>query len=100
MPNSLWASIFKPFSLESLKLNTIEYLEYKQIQKLDEKINTTIFDEEIIRDIFPLSNMEDNNKEFTYDKRLYEITNSTYPKIEKIVTSNRNLKQKYLHVKK
>jgi hypothetical protein len=40
-------SIFKPFSLESLKLNTIEHLEYKQIQKLDDKINTTIFDEEI-----------------------------------------------------
>ena len=40
-------SIFKPFSLESLKLNTIEHLEYKQIQKLDDIINTTIFDEEI-----------------------------------------------------
>ena len=93
-------SIFKPFSLESLKLNTIEYLEYKQIQKLDEKINTTIFDEEIIRDIFPLSNMEENNKEFTYDKRLYEITNSTYPKIEKIVTSNRKPEAKIFACKK
>lgn len=93
-------SIFKPFSLESLKLNTIEHLEYKQIQKLDDKINTTIFDEEIIRDIFPLSNMEDNNKEFTYDKRLYEITNSTYPKIEKIVTSNRKPKAKIFTCKK
>ena len=30
-------------------------------------------------DIYP-----DLNKEFAYDKRLYEITSSTYPKIEKL----------------
>ena len=76
--------ILKPFSLESLKLNTIEYLENQQIQKLKDKINTTVFDEEIIIDIFPLSNREEINKEFAYDKRLYEITSSTYPKIEKL----------------
>ena len=62
-------SILKPFSLESLKLNNIEYLEYQQIQKLKDKINTTVFDEEIIIDISPLSNREEINKEFTYDKR-------------------------------
>ena len=61
-------SIFKPFSLESLKLNTIEYLENQQIQKLKDKINTTVFDEEIIIDIFTLSNREEINKEFNLIK--------------------------------
>ena len=93
-------SILKPFSLESLKLNTIEYLENQQIQKLKDKINTTVFDEEIIIDIFTLSNREEINKEFAYDKRLYEITSSTYPKIEKIVTSNRKPKEKIFTCKK